>query len=379
LHVCKQQYNLKNFKKIICVGFGKVALSAVTEIQKILRDKITCGFVIDLKEGNLGNIICQVGTHPYPTVLNVKATKQLVGMLEECEKEDLVICVVSGGGSALLCDPYDMTCEEQSKIISALTTRGASITELNIVRKHISNVKGGNLAKIVYPATCISLIFSDVPGNDLSIVASGPTVFDISTVNDAKKILVKFSILENLKINKLKLIETPKEKKYFENINNFLVVSPKHALLAMRERALEFGYEVKIYSDKFQGEAKKLGPEIVSLTSSKGCLLGAGESTVKILGKGKGGRNQEMALAAIPFLKKDQVFVCFASDGYDNTEVGGAVVDVSTKDKALNLGLDINESLNNNDSFTFFETVGEQVQTGLTNINISDIFISLKG
>ncbi|HVY67980.1 MAG TPA: glycerate-2-kinase family protein, partial [Patescibacteria group bacterium] len=195
LKVFGQQFRLGEFERIICVGFGKAALEAVTAIQAVLKDKIACGYVLDLKEGSLGNIVCRVGTHPLPTKVNIEATGELVAMLKTCTARDLVICVVSGGGSALLCQPHDMTCETEVAIISALTVKGADIFEINTVRKHISQVKGGHLAEILYPATCLSLIFSDVPGDDLSMVASGPTVKDNTSNADAAAVLAKYDAL----------------------------------------------------------------------------------------------------------------------------------------------------------------------------------------
>lgn len=378
LTVMGRKFNLPDYKKIVCVGFGKAALEAVTEIQQILKDKITCGYVLDLKEGDLGNIVCRVGTHPLPTKVNIEATKELLEMLKTCTKEDLVICVVSGGGSALLCQPYEISCEMEMAIISALTVKAASIGELNTVRKHISRVKGGHLAEIIYPATCISLIFSDVPGDDISMVASGPTVKDVTTNESAAKILKKYDILEMCQIASCRLLETPKDEKYFERVHNFLVVSAKQALSAMREKAEDLGFKVKIYSYAYQGEAKKLAEEIVKSMQKGVCLLGVGESTVKITGSGKGGRNQEMALSALPLLSKNQVLICAASDGYDNTEAAGAVVDETAFLRAKALGLDPKSYLNNNDSFTFFEELGSQLNTGPTGANVSDFFVALE-
>ena len=389
LIIFNQKFALGQFKRIVCIGFGKAALEAVTAIQQILKDKITCGYVLDLKEGSLGNIVCRVGTHPLPTKVNIEATEELVAMLEACGEEDLVICVVSGGGSALLCRPHDMTCETESALTSALMVKGAGIQELNTVRKHISSVKGGNLAKIIYPATCISLIFSDVPGDDISMVASGPTVKDATTNRDAAEILQKYDVLAMCELPSCKLLETPKEEKYFKNIHNILFVSAKQALTAMSERAEELGFTVKIFSPAYQGEAGKLAKEIISESKKGQCLLGAGESTVKIKapvrlgsgrlsGEGKGGRNQEMALAALSIIQDNQVLLCLASDGRDNTEAAGAVADASVAARAKVLNLEPEKFLANNDSFTFFESLGESIITGPTGANVSDFFVMLQ-
>lgn len=378
LRVFGEEFDLKKYKRIVCVGFGKAALEAVTAIQQILQDRISCGFVLDLKEGNLGNIVCRVGSHPLPTKVNIEATNELIAMLEVCDAEDFVICVVSGGGSALLCKPHDMACETEVSIISALTVKGASIQELNTVRKHISSVKGGNLAKIVYPATCLSLIFSDVPGDDISMVASGPTVKDTTTNRDAAAILDKYDVLAMCELPSCKLLETPKEDKYFKNIHNILLVSAKQAISAMKNKADDLGFKIKIYSENYQGEAKQLAADIIKSSEKRLCLLGAGESTVKIIGKGKGGRNQEMALAALPLLGENQVLVCAASDGHDNTEAAGALADVGILSRAKVLGLNYQDYLDNNDSFTFFDKLGDQLITGNTGANVSDFFVCIR-
>lgn len=379
LKIFQEKFSIGQYKRIVCIGFGKAALEAVTAIQQILKERITCGYVLDLKEGSLGNIICRVGTHPLPTKVNIEATAELITMLEACSEEDLVICVVSGGGSALLCKPHDMSCETEVALISALTVKGANIAELNTVRKHISSVKGGNLAKIIYPATCISLIFSDVPGDDISMVASGPTVRDSTTNRDAGEILQKYDVLTMCELPSCKLLETPKEEKYFHKIHNILFVSAKQALLAMSERAEELGFEVKIFSSAFQGEAGKLAQEIISQSRKGQCLLGTGESTVKITGSGKGGRNQEMALAALSVIGDNQVLLCVASDGHDNTDAAGAVADVNVVTRAKVLNLEPEKFLANNDSFTFFEAVGESIITGPTGANVSDFFVLVTG
>lgn len=372
-----EKYNLKKFRQIICVGFGKAAFDAVSELQAILGEKIKCGFVIDLKEGDLGNITCKVGTHPYPTKVNIEATAELMAMLSDLREEDLVLCVVSGGGSALLCSPHDMSCEQEVAIIAALTVKGASIQELNTVRKHISRVKGGQLAKRMYPATVAALIFSDVPGDDLSMVASGPTVMDKTTARDAKEILDKYSVLQDLELASCKLVETPKEAKYFEKVRNILVVSGRQALEAMKDKAEELGFDVKIYSAMYQGLAGEVISEALKLSRPHTAVLGAGESTVVIKGKGKGGRNQEMALSALFSLNENQVAVCAASDGHDNTDSAGAIVDKNVMARARALVLEPKTYLENNDSFNFFEQTGDLLQTGQTGSNVADFFVIL--
>jgi len=204
-------------------------------------------------------------------------------------------------------------------------------------------------------------------------------VKDQTTVRDAQAVIDSYQLLEKIGTDSLRLTETPKEKKYFRNVHNFLLVSGALALSAMKEKAEDLGFSARIFSENFEGEARKLGPEIIQQNLKKGhCLLGAGESTVIISGKGRGGRNQEMALSALSSIAENQVLLCLASDGNDNTEAAGAIVDALTLVKVKALNLDPKNFLKDNDSFTFFEKVDDAVITGLTGSNTADFFVFLK-
>jgi glycerate 2-kinase len=387
LAVRGQNFETAGYKRVIVVGFGKAALQAVSGIREILGNRISCGFVIDTKaataetiaQNESNNIVCRVGTYPYPTVVNVAATKELVAMLEQSSADDLVICVVSGGGSSLLCYPSQMTCDDERGILSSLTEACGSAQELNTVRKHISKVKGGNLAKICYPATVISLIFSDVPGNALDMVAGGPTARDSTTMHDAAAILRKYNILDRCKLPSCELVETPKEDKYFANVHNVLFASAADALEAMQKKADDLGFEVNIWNSAFQGEAAQLGRQIVQSLDRPGqCLVGAGESTVTLdADHGEGGRNQEMALAALAGIKDNQILLALTSDGSDFTDAAGAIADSRIADQAGLLGLSAEKFLARHDSFNFFNQVNGLLQTGGTGSNISDFFVAL--
>ncbi len=385
LLVQKKKFDLKKFKRVFVLCFGKAALESSQVIKEILRQRVERGVVIDVAKtaDESARYTDQSwtyfqATHPNISQQNCEAAKEALFTINDLQKDDLIVCSISGGGSAIFEVPYEDNVETGAKIFKALTKGGATISELNTVRKHMSRVKGGQLAKHFFPATVINLVFSDVPGDDLSVIASGPLVKDPTTIRDAKKLLQKFDALKLAGLEKIDLIETPKEDKYFKNIYTFFAVAPKVALKAMKERAEVLGYQVKIFNDQFQGEARILAKDIIVASKKGQCLLGAGESTVKILGQGTGGRNQEMALAALPFLHENQVFGCFASDGHDFTDCAGAIVDRSTLLRANNLQLSTINYLNNNDSFTFFDAVGDHVITGLTGSNVADFFVLLQ-
>ncbi len=368
-------FTLGDYNRIICVGFGKCAYEAVSEIRNILGEKINDGFVLSLTDGQIQGMVTRVGTHPLPSEKNVEATGELMKMLSGLSDKDLVICVVSGGGSSLLCYPNQMSCETEIDIMKKLMHKGANIFELNTVRKHISKVKGGQLAKLCYPATVVGLIFSDVPGDDLSMVASGPTVLDSTTSRDASEILARYDILTVCKLPKCELIETPKESKYFEKVYNFLVVSAGDAVKAMNEKAKDLGYRTVLLEKPFSGEAKKLFLELNKYSKNGTVVLGSGETVVRVKGKGSGGRNQEVVLASLEHLNPNQVFLSLASDGVDNSEVAGAIGDTNTLKRAKQMGMYPEMYLENNDSYGFFKEVEDFIYTGMTGSNVSDLII----
>jgi glycerate-2-kinase len=272
-----------------------------------------------------------------------------------------------------------MTCEDESGLFNGLTARGAPIQDLNTVRKHISRARGGALAAAAYPAEVVSLIVSDVPGNDLAAIASGPTVLDASTVADAQAVLAKYGITDAANVE---LMETPKEPKYFERVTNMLFLSNQDALTAMLGEAVQRGYAASIADDRFTGEARELGRTIVEkLHASPGnmALLYAGESTVT-LGEhhGEGGRNQELALSVLEHIRNGELILAFASDGRDNTAHAGAIADEITSAHAREKNLSAEEYLDAHRSYDFFTTAGDALMTGYTGSNVSDLIVALK-
>jgi len=380
LSVHSKKYQLHPEGKIIIIAVGKCALDAGQVLEEVLGDKVSGGGVLDIRESKLGKLKVFKGTHPFPSNDNALATRELISMLPGLDPKDTVIFVISGGGSTLLCNPQKITCGDEADLLDSLFKGGATIYEINTLRKHLSLARGGQLAKYAYPAQVISLIFSDVPGDDIAVVASGPTIKDRSTIDDARQIIEKYDL--DAKIHNLLdiLIETPKEDKYFERVDNILLVSNSTALRAMEHCAAGLGYEAHIVNNKLTGEAREVGKEIsynIAQHKKPTVLLYGGETTVTIAGQGKGGRNQELVMSALANLKPKTLVAAISSDGRDNTDHAGALCDIITKNTAHRRHVDVLEYLVANNSYEFFERVGDFIVTGDTGVNISDLVLAL--
>ncbi|EKD33157.1 MAG: hypothetical protein ACD_76C00081G0003 [uncultured bacterium] len=379
LIVQRKKFDLSKFDRVFVVGFGKCSCDAALAIENVLgKERITDGIVLDVKKRTLSCVRAFEGTHPHPSFQNVRATHEILNMLKGVGERDLVIVIASGGGSALLCDPYNLRCVDLQRINQALFKAGANISEINTIRKHISLIHGGQLARIVYPATVVGLIFSDVPGNALDMVASGPTVRDTTTVTDAQKLLKKYKIAEVCGLSVCELTETPKEKLYFDNVYNFLICSNTDALTNMAREAKKLGYKAKILTDKLQGEARKVGLKLIKDSKKGQALIAGGETTVTIKGTGSGGRNQELVLGAISAIKQGQIIASIASDGIDNTPVAGALADNELIASAKKKRIDPKRYLLQNNSFEFFKKAGGYIVTGPTGSNVSDLVLVLR-
>lgn len=378
--------SLSTVERIFVTGIGKCAFETAEALEEVLGEHLAGGLVIGVEQRELpklGKIKVFAGTHPMPTDENVKAAKALVEELQALTEKDLVLVVVSGGGSTLLCLPQSNSCVEEDMVLRSLFRAGATIQEINTVRKHMSLARGGFLAKYAYPAQVISLIFSDVTGDDLQFIASGPTIKDSSTVADAHSILEKHKVKISLgdQESSFDLLETPKEDKYFENVQNVLLVTNDIALEAMAAKAKELGLKPEICETCLEGEAREVGWKIVAgiqVSPEKSVHLYGGETTVTAHGHGKGGRNQELCLSTLMKLESEELVLSLASDGIDNTEAAGAIADKQALDKTKELGLDPLSFLNENDSFTLFEKIGSQIITGRTGANVSDLVVAIK-
>lgn len=374
--------DLTETDRLIFIAVGKCSVEASVAAEAILGSRITSGVVVDVKAGPASErltIFC--GTHPLPSDENLAAAEAIKEMLGGLTDRDLVVFVISGGGSTLLFLPENAKDREEVPIMEALIRAGATIQEINTVRKHLSLARGGYLAQYAYPARVVSLIFSDVPANDISFIASGPTVKDATTVKDAERVLAKFDVMKTCNIEKCGLIETPKEDKYFERVTNILAVSNIRALEAMKAASEKLGFQAEILGSELTGEAADMGKivaEAIHAAPPKTVLLWGGETTVIVHGAGQGGRNLELGASALRFVKEGEEVLSFDSDGRDHGPYAGIICDTMTGRAIAEAGLDLEAFRRNNDLYAFFGKVGHYVLTGDTGSNVSDLIIALK-
>ncbi len=369
LSIQAQEYDLHQYENIRVIGFGKASCEAAYALEQILGDHLTNGAAIGTHKTTCETIHTYQGTHPRPSSHNVDITEKLVKISQQAGKNDLVLAVVSGGGSALLCYP-ESECEQGQRLYNKFLESGGSIQELNTVRKHLSALKGGGLAKMLHPATVAGLIFSDVPGGHPEYVASGPTYPDKSTIQDARHIIKKYK-LGNYELNK-----TPKEDKYFQRVKNFPLVSNAQALDRMKEKAKNLDYNSSILSSEIYENDEKVLNNFFKKAEKNTVLLGGGEPAFQIPpDAGKGGRNQQLALRALAHLSENQVFASIASDGTDNTEAAGALVDFQTINSMEELNLSPETFSRQFNSYPFFEKTGDHIITGPTGSNVADLIL----
>ena len=375
LTILGQAYDLNNFDHVYLIGFGKGSSTNAKLIEDLLEDKLSEGYVIDTEKQEFKKIQFTLGTHPVVSQENVDFTFKLMDRFSKMKERDLVLVVVCGGGSAMLEHPHSVSIEQKIEIEKALLKSGANIIEMNKIRQHLSDVKGGGLAQILYPATVASLIYSDVPGNDISYIASGPTVKNDTTIADAMALVKKFNIPN---ITPEVFIDNPHDDKYFEKVQNHIVLSNLTALNMMKKVAERNNLTATIFSDKFQGEAKDASLEFMSKQEGPGILFAGGETTVTAKENGKGGRNQEATLSALINLPENTLVCFLASDGWDNSESAGAIADSETKRKATEQNINLSEFLDNNDSYTIFQQTKDAIMTGRLPSNIADLMIVWK-
>ena len=408
LHAGGGVYSLDAFRRVILVGAGKAAASMARGAEEVLGDALEQGIVI-VKYGHAGKlrIVEQIeAAHPVPDEAGVRGTERILELARLADEKTLVICLLSGGGSALLVAPVNgITLEDKQVTTDLLLKAGANIHELNTVRKHLSAIKGGRLARTAHPASIITLILSDVIGDRLDVIASGPTAPDNSTFSDAAMVIEKYGLKAALPPRVASFIErgtagqeaeTAKSgEACFLKTGNVIVGGIAQALAAAREKAKSLDCAAEVVSADIQGEARDAARTLSqaafrardSLRSGeRRCLLFGGETTVTVRGRGKGGRNQELALAFAREISgmKGITLLSAGTDGTDGpTDAAGAVVDGDTAIKARDVGVHPEAYLGDNDSYNFFSKIdsltneAHHLVTGPTGTNVMDVQVIL--
>lgn len=399
LQIAGKSYPLSRFRHIYVLAAGKAAALMAKETERILGDRITGGHVVTKygHETNLRHLRLTEAGHPIPDAEGVKGTRKMLDIARQSGEEDLVVCLISGGASALMADfPQGTTLDDLRHANELLVKCGADITEINTVRKHLSNVKGGQLAKTLYPATTVCLILSDVTGDRLDVIASGPTLGDTTTFADAWAVIKKYSLensfplpmLNHLQKGLTGLIpETPKpDDAIFRNVQNYIIGNNLLALEGASRKAHELGFTTHIITDKLKGDYTNVADFILKTienyqqaTGKKTvCLLFGGEPTVKVSGNGSGGRNQHLALYLSTKINHEKhiTILCAGTDGTDGpTDAAGAVVDNETIATAVKKNIDPRVFLQNSDSYHFFQQAGGHIITGNTRTNVMDMVV----
>ena len=403
--------DLDDFEKIYVIGAGKATATMARAIENILGSRITAG-IISVKYGHTDHLrhieMIEAG-HPIPDENGMYAAHKITDLARNADAKTLVITLISGGGSALTPFPYSyeagdesiaLRLSEKQETTKILLECGATINEVNCVRKHLSNIKGGRLAQMMFPAASLNFILSDVVGDRLDTIASGLTTFDNSTFGQMQTIVKKYGIAEKLPGTVQRIIalgsagrlpETPKQgDAVFENVKNILIGSNILCLKAAQKKAAVMGYDTVILSSQIIGEAKEVARVLCGiakdvkkyglLANTPACIIAGGETTVTLRGRGKGGRNQEAALAFLAEIEKNPqetegiFFLCASTDGNDGpTDAAGAFASNEVLDWSGKASLSINDCLKNNDSYPFFDQIGCLLKTGPTNTNVCDI------
>jgi glycerate-2-kinase len=403
LKVNEKAFDLSAFNRIYVVGGGKASGPMAEALEGILGERIEDGLVV-VPRGTAGRyeakrIKYHEASHPIPDETSVDGARKMLNLASHAEENDLVICLISGGGSSLMALPREgVTLSDKQRVTDLLLKSGATIDEINTVRKHISHFKGGQLARRVYPATLLSLLLSDVTGDPLDVIASGPAVPDSTTFNEAMHVLRRYNLWAEIPKpirrvlsdgTKRLIHETPKKgDPAFKRAHNIVVGNNRLACEAAVDELKRSGLNTLFLTSFMEGEARVVGSMLAALareieTSGNPLappigIVAGGETTVTVAGNGIGGRNQEICLgAALKMGGLDRTVVASVStDGVDGpTDAAGAIVDGRTIPRSRELGLDAREYLLNNDSHSFFSEIGDLVHTGTTGTNVNDISI----
>jgi hydroxypyruvate reductase len=426
LIIGEQVYPLADYERIFIVGAGKASAPMAYAAREIVGDYLSSGIVIGKDQQMVGTsggtgaerdrqqaqqfatFIAPIGfyhaSHPVPDERGVDATRRIASLLQQTTERDLVLVLISGGGSALMTLPVEgVALRDVQQLTTQLLRCGASINEVNSLRKHLDVVKGGGLARMAAPATVVTLLLSDVVGNPLDVIASGPTVADSTTFADALQVLkrydlfdaVPFSIIAHLQAGvRGEVAENPKAgDAVFARVRHVVIGSNRQAAVAALQAAQAEGYHALLLTTSLQGEAREAGrflaaivrelatsgcasSSLATLLPCPACIVVGGETTVTLRGDGRGGRNQELALAAVHDMAglRNVVLVTLATDGNDGpTDAAGAVVTGMTLQRMQECGVDVAAALANNDAYTPFAACGDLLKPGLTRTNVNDL------
>ncbi|MCP4583762.1 MAG: glycerate kinase [candidate division Zixibacteria bacterium] len=405
LHVGDRVIDLSNINDIYVIGAGKASPLMAKVSEDILMKRLTGGQICT-KYGHgtpLHNLTIMEAGHPVPDKNSKLCAQRALNLANSCEENDLLICLLSGGASAIWTAPCPpITLDEKIQTTEVLLACGADIHEINTVRKHISNIKGGYLAQAAHPATVVTLAISDVVGDNFASIGSGPTVGDPSTFKEALDVINKYDLAEKLPRSVLDRIldgygkqinETPKpSNEAFIKNTEVIIGSNIQALDAAQNTARYLGYRVNIYSSRLTGEAREIGPKMIEKAKKMSksirpgekpiVLLSGGETTVTLQGNGKGGRNQEMALAAAIAMEghDNMMFASIGTDGTDGpTDAAGAFADGTTVGAGKDSGMEAENYLKDNNSYEYFDNIQGLIRTGPTGTNVMDIQVLIIG
>jgi len=390
----EESIDISDFDNIYLVGFGKASVGMAQAVCDSVAVKE--GVVITNDPNSQvknDKVVTILGGHPLPDQGSIDGAEKILSVVKKCNDCDILIVLISGGGSALLSKPR-VCLEDLQSVTSLLLKCGADINEINTIRKHLSLVKGGQLAA-ASNSLVISFIISDIIGDPISFIASGPTYPDSTSFTDALRILEKYDLWEKIPLSAKKVIDngvngiipdTPNEEDVvFKNVFNFIVANNEIACKAAEKKARNLGYETMLLTTSLDGEAQEKGRFLVDkvlnyMNSKSRVFISGGETTVTIHGDGKGGRNQEMILGSVRDLfEKDVVFASFATDGVDGmSDAAGAIADGFTLSRALSKGLDPDVFLRNNNSSEFFKNLDDLFMTGPTGTNVMDVQIVIR-
>jgi glycerate 2-kinase len=405
LLVVDRSYNLREFERVWLIGAGKAAVPMADAMSEVLRDRLSGGVIVTkyqhVDRSLPDRIRVHEAGHPVPDQHSVEAARDLAALLSRAASRDLVFCVISGGGSALMTLPAEgISLADLQATTQLLLRAGATIHQINTIRKHLDTIKGGGLARLANGAPIVTLILSDVIGDDLPVIASGPTVPDPSTFAEAWRIVQQFDLVDQLPAAvraRLSLgasgdiADTPKPgDPLFDRVQTVIVGSNAQAAQAAEKAARQLLFNTLLLTTQAQGEAREVAKVAAAIAKEiarynrpvpkPACIILGGETTVTLKGHGLGGRNQEMALAAAIAIEglPNTLIAALGTDGTDGpTDAAGAIATGETIGRGRSIGLDAQAHLADNDAYHFFQPLGDLIVTGPTGTNVNDLLFIL--